>query len=336
MNITNRIQRTIRVFSAAALSLVAITALTSSAQAEGRGQRPKPLHIHGYQAYTNLAFVEPANPTILQVRTSGEGGVSHLGKMRSWSTDQTGDLVTGEMKANYTFEDESGDQLQLSTLGSSAFQPDGRVTFEGEFTVVSGTGKFKHAHGSLRFEGWARVTDFATGAGIGFGTIDGTIQGTRIDEDAPFVTASRGNATFNGADFLFTGTGVATRTGRYDSTAYNTPGPFNGAFVGIVDGQFTLAWSTAEEWTSRNGDKIQWSGVEFVYLELLTLPDGSPAPDFSKPSTAEIFQVVEGGSGRFAEVQGVMLNQANFQPVSPTSIAAQLKGAGFLSRCDGW
>lgn len=326
----------IKVLTTAALSLVAATALTSSAQAEGRGPRPKPLHIHGYQAYTNIAFVEPASPTILQVRTGGEGGVSHMGKMRSWSNDQTGNLVTGELKATYTFEDECGDQLRLSALGSSASQPDGRVTFEGEYTVTGGTGKFQHAHGKLRFKGWARATDMTTGVGIGFITIEGTIHGTKIDEDAPFVTTSRGSATFNGADFLFTGTGVATRTGRYDSTAYNTPGPFNGAFVGIVDGKFTLAWSTAEEWTSRNGDKIHWSGVEFVYLELLTLPDGSPAPDFSKPSTGEIYQVVEGGSGRFAEVQGVMLNQANFQPVSPTSIAAQLKGAGFLSRCDGW
>ena len=336
MNITSRIQRTIKVFTTAALSLVAVTVLTSSAQAEGRGHRPKPLHIHGYQAYTNLAFVEPANPTVLQVRTGGEGGISHLGKMRSWSTDQRGNLMTGEIKATYTFEDEGGDQLRLSALGSSAFQPDGQVTFAGEFTVIGGTGKFRRAQGKLRFEGWSRVTDPATGVGIGFGTIDGTIEGTKIDEDTPFVTTSRGNATFNGADFLFTGTGVATRTGRYDSTAYNTPGPFNGAFVGIVDGKFTLAWSTAEEWTSRNGDKIQWSGVEFVYLELLTLPDGSPAPDFSKPSTGEIYQVVEGGSGRFAKVQGVMLNGANFQAVSPTSIAAQIKGAGFLSRCDGW
>lgn len=314
------------------LGLCTAASLAPSARADAPGHRSNPIHVQGYQAYTNLVFLNPTNPVILEVRTGGEGGLSHLGKLRSWSTDQTGNLGTGELKATYTFEDEQGDQLRMSAIGSGAFQPDGRVTFAGEFTVVGGTGKFRHAQGTLRFEGWSRTTDYLTGAGIGFGTIDGIIRGTQVDEDKPFVTSNRGSATFNGADFLFTGTGVASRVGRFDNTAHNTPGPFNGAFVGIVDGKFTLAWSVEEQWTTRNGDQVRWSGVEFVHFELLVLPEGSLAPDFTKPSQGDIYLVAEGGSGRFAQAQGVMLNRADFVPVSPTSIAAQLEGAGFLSR----
>jgi hypothetical protein len=314
------------------MSLLLAALLPGAVQAGNPRHGATPLFIKGYQTYTNLAFVNPDNPTVLEVRTGGEGGVSHLGKMRSWSADQQGNLVTGELTGSYIFQDQNGDQLLLSAAGTNAMQPDGRVTFEGDYTVTGGTGRFKHATGKLHFEGWARTTDFTTGTGIGFGTIEGFIRGTRIDADPSFVAVDRGNATFDGADFEYLGTGVATRIGRFDSSVRNVPGPFNGAFVGIVDGQFTLAWAFETVWTRRNGEKIRWSGVQFVYFELLTLPDGSLAPDFTKPSTSDLYHTLEGGTGRYAHAQGVTFDRGTFIPTGPTSIAAQINSKGFISQ----
>ena len=140
---------------------------------QGGAQWANPLYVRGYQTYTNVAYVDPANSAILQVRTGGEGGMAHLGKMRSWSADQQNDLVNGTVTATYTFEDPNGDQLVLSAIGPSAFQPDGRITFNGVYTVIGGTGRYAEASGTLCYDGWARATDFATGQGIGFLNIEG-------------------------------------------------------------------------------------------------------------------------------------------------------------------
>ena len=337
MNLNCSITSKLKTMAVLALSLVAATVTTTSMQAESFGRFSNPLLIKGYNTYTNVGFVDPANPTILQVRTGGEGGVSHLGKMRSWSTDQQGDLVTGLITAHYTFEDETGDRLVLHATGPSAFQPDGRITFNGTFTVVSGTGKFKRANGTLRYDGWARTTDFATGVGIGFLTIEGILYGTKIDRDLPFAIVDQGTGTiFNGGqDFLYEGAGFATGVGVFDSDAQSTPGPFRAAFVGFVDGRMVLSSSYAASWTTRNGDKLRFSAVEFISFAVLTLPDGSQVPDFSQPSFPDLYYTVEGGTGRFRNAKGVYFARGTFTPASPDTVAAKWKGLGFLSRCGG-
>ena len=86
-------------------------------------------------------------------------------------------------------------------------------------------------------------------------------------------------------------------------------------------------------WTTRGGDQLVFSSLEFISFVLVILPDGSPAPDFSQPSTPQIFQTLKGGNGRFANAQGVTFAEGTFDPTSPNTVAAAWKGIGSLSRC---
>lgn len=296
------------------------------------GSKSEPLLIKGYQTYTNVGFINPANPAILEVRTGGEGGLAHLGKIRSWSDDQEGNLVTGELTATYTFEDIRGNRLFMSALGTSAFQPDGRITFSGTLTITGGTCRFRNAHGILRFDGWARTTDPATGIGIGFTTLEGTIHGTHIERAKPISIAEEGSAIFTPPDFIYNGSGVISRFGRFDSIVENTPGPFNGVFVGIINGQFTLASSFEAVATLRDGSQMLWSGIEFVYFNMIVLPDGSPAPDLSTPRTGQVYQTLEGGTGRVKGAEGVLFEEIAFAPIAPLHVQAEVEGTGYISR----
>jgi hypothetical protein len=307
-------------------------ATMATVHAERFRPRENPIVIKGYQTYTNLGFINPSNPTILEIRAGGDGGLSSLGKLKSWSDDQTGDLVSGALTATYTFEDESGDRFKMIALGLNQFEPDGRITFSGEAEVTDGTGKFRNAHGTLQFEGWARTTDPAAGTGISFVSFDGTIRGTRIEGAKLAHIRETGAATFTPPDIDYAGEGVLTRMGRFNSSVHNTAGPFNGAFVGIVDGKFTLCWSYETTTTFRDGSVLKWSGIEFVYFEVVTLADGTPAPDFTKPSVGELFQTIESGSRRCRNMEGVSFEEAEFTPVGPNQIEAEITGRGYFSR----
>src|SRR5215204_3594488 len=100
-----------------------------------------PLLFKGYQAVTNVLFLAPASPGFAQVRFAGEGGFAHLGRMKSSSVDQSVNLATGEQTGHTTYEDLNGDQLVMSFVSPTTIRPDGLITFAGEMTVVSGTGR---------------------------------------------------------------------------------------------------------------------------------------------------------------------------------------------------
>jgi hypothetical protein len=316
-----------------ALSLGVAACLSSTALAhdEDHVRQFNPLYIKGYQVYTNVAFMDPSHPIILQVRTGGEGGLSHLGKMRSWSTDQEGNLVTGELTAHYTFQDKDGHNLLLLADGFSTFQSDGRIIFAGSFTVLGGTGRFKRATGILHFEGWARATDPATGQGIGFVTVEGVLENTRIDAAPPLVSLESGIGTIsNNEDFIYEGNGIANGLGQFKDHSQSRPGPFHSAFVGIIDGRFVFSSVYDAVWTDRHGDKLKFSAVEFLSYGLVMV-NGEPAPDFSKPSTLEAYYTVESGAGAFKHAQGVLFGKGSLTPTSLTTVAAEIRGVGFLS-----
>jgi len=289
------------------------------------------LAIHGYQAVTNVVFVDPSNPAFLQVRFGGEGGVSHIGKMRSSSIDQQVNFATSEQSGHLTLVDPRGDNLVLEFSSPSAIQPDGRITFAGDMTVVSGTGRFQNARGRLHFDGWARTTNPNTGEGIGFFTLNGILRGTSIRPDCLTLAIDRGVGTIiDGQDFVYVGDGIAGMAGRFHDVAQSTAGPFHSAFVGIVEGRFVLSSAYNSVWTTPNGDTLKFSGVEFISFGLLTLPDGSVGPDLTKPSTADTYLYVASGTGRFEDAEGVMFGKAAFNPTSPNTVAATLRSAGFL------
>jgi hypothetical protein len=315
------------------LTVAATAALAIPTEAQAAPHGSKPLTVTGYQYYENQSFPNPGDPSILEVRTQGQGGLSHLGAMRSWSDDQQGNLVTGALTATYTFEDTAGDQLRLSAIGSSQLTPDFRITFSGTLTVEGGTGKFAQAAGSLAFDGWARTTDFSTGVGIGFLTFDGVITGTDIQPQKPFTYLDVGTGTIiNNTDFVYEGGGVSTRIGRFQNHSASYPGPLNSAFVGIIDGRFVLTSIYDTTWTTPNGDTLLMKGFQMIHFELLTFPGGGIAPDFSKPSTTYPYYTIVGGTGRFANAQGVIIGRGGFTPTSPTTVHSEIRGAGWLSR----
>lgn len=333
MKIGHNLLKRVKALTLLAVTTTVLTSIGLPALADEHGGRGNRLYVKGYQTYTNVGFIDPANPTLLQVRTGGEGGVAHLGRMRSESSDQTGNLVTGEMLANYMFEDEGGHQLLLHAVGTSAIQPDGRITFAGDLTVTGGTGRFVAASGKLHFDGWARTTDFTTGVGIGFTTIEGVLQGVNVCRDSRFASFDQGVGTISsdGQDFVFEGAGRATTVGKFDNLAQSIPGPFRSAFVGIIDGRFVLSSAYDSVWTTKKGDQIKWSSIEFISFATLTLPDGTPVPDLSKPSTTQIYQTVVDGTGRYTSARGVAFGQGTFEPTGPNTVAARLASTGFFS-----
>lgn len=289
--------------------------------------KEKPLHIKGYQAALNQLDVSAA--PVLNIQFQAAGGVAHLGKMTSLSTDQqvVGDILT----ATITFNDGS-DDLVFSAQGLSQQEPDGRAVFQGAFTVLNGTGKFAHASGTLSFAGWARSTEFVPPVldGIGFFTFEGDLYGVNVKPDAQVKASEAGTAVFDGVDFVYQGSGKSSHFGKFDSIVQTALQPFDGAFnnqfVGIVDGRFSLVSSFDGVHTHPNGDKIFISGIEFVSWEIV---DGGP--DFSKPSIAEVYETIDSGTGRFAGAQGVLFGLGQFTPTGPVDISAGLAYEGFMS-----
>lgn len=306
----------------------ALTLLIPSARAGKNATGP--LDMAGYEAVSNRVFFDPGQPGYIQVRFEGEGGFAHLGKLRASSTDQRVNLATGVQDGHVTFEDQGGDTLVASFNSPTVQQPDGRISFEGPLNIVGGTGRFAKASGILSYTGWARTTDFSTGEGIGFFTVDGVIEGTDIRAHKPFTSVDKGHGTIiNGTDFIYDGGGMASRIGRFTDHAESIPdGPFHSAFVGIIDGRFVIASAFKATWTASNGDTLEFDALEFIHFAIGA--DGGP--DFSQPSTPYPFYTVTGGTGRFANTEGVIFAQGKFKPTSATTVKAEIYGSGYLSK----
>jgi hypothetical protein len=309
------------------LSVLAGVALSLASWA---GQK-NPLHVKGYQAAVNVNDFASEPGVAIHVQFDGEGGVAHLGKMTSHSEDQRGDLATGVLTATVTFTDSNGDDLVVSSLGFSEFQPDFRITFSGQLTVIGGTGRFSNASGQMSYEGWARITDMVASTGIGFFTFEGDLNGISVMPEAAFTTQETGSAVFDGVNFVYKGSGNSSHFGKFTDVVQTEPQPFegqfNGAFMGIVDGRIVLISSFVNEWTHPNGTKLLSSGIEFVSFALT--PGGDP--DFTQPSIADVYQTIDGGTGRFAEAEGVLFETGYFVPTAPQQVSAQVTGHGFVS-----
>jgi hypothetical protein len=166
--------------------------------------------------------------------------------------------------------------------------------------------------------------------GIGFLTFDGVLYGTKIDRDTPFSVVDQGIGTIfnNGQDFTCAGAGFATGVGRFDSAASSIPGPFHAAFVGFVDGRMVLSSSFETVWPLRGGDQIRLSGVEFISLAVVTLPDGTQVPDSSQTRIPELYCTVEGGTGRFRNAQSLYFAKPKKENGGPANHANHAKPKG--------
>jgi hypothetical protein len=113
-------------------------------------------------------------PSFLYISVTGQGNASHLGATSAVTDNQIVNVETGSATATYTLTGANGDTVVLEMVFQTTFLPNNAVTFEGDYTVTGGTGRFYGATGSGNLAGSAIVTGPNTG--VGSFSVAGTIS----------------------------------------------------------------------------------------------------------------------------------------------------------------
>jgi hypothetical protein len=104
---------------------------------------------------TQPQVLGPCGPGCLALEIPGSGTATLLGKVTIAGPSRV-NLINGTQTATSTLTAANGDQLVLDIAGTAQFtgpNPDDPVTFTGEWTVQSGTGRFQAASGSGTYSG---------------------------------------------------------------------------------------------------------------------------------------------------------------------------------------
>jgi hypothetical protein len=117
-----------------------------------------------------IEFVYP----FFYISVTGQGNASHLGATSAVTDNQIVNVETGSATATYTLTGANGDTVILEMVFQTTFLPNNAVTFEGDYTVTGGTGRFYGATGSGNLAGSAIVTGPNTG--VGSFSVAGTIS----------------------------------------------------------------------------------------------------------------------------------------------------------------
>jgi hypothetical protein len=137
------------------LPFVAVLLLLQPLGAIADGQVP----FRGFwnTRHTDTIDFDPSVGPVIRVEVTGTGKCSHLGAAECQSTDQVAVLATGGITATYTYTAANGDTLLLTAESQTvALDPIvGRISFEGTFEVLGGTGRFAGASGRGTLIGWA-------------------------------------------------------------------------------------------------------------------------------------------------------------------------------------
>jgi len=176
----SRMSRTRKLLSrTVGLSILLATVLALPFATIAKGEVP-------FKGYWNTWHVDepgfdPLLGPIIQVQVSGTGIVSHLGLASCESTDQVAILATGGITATYTYTAANGDSLMLKTAANTVdFDPIlQKLSFEGTFEIVGGTGRFVGASGRGTLVGWATFNEPFGGAeneGPGFFSLEGSLS----------------------------------------------------------------------------------------------------------------------------------------------------------------
>lgn len=115
-------------------------------------------------------------PFFLNSTVTGGGQAQHMGKSSLLGIDIEINLVTQEVKGFYAMTAANGDQPVVYTEQSGTYLDEFTVLFEGNWTVVSGTGRFAGATGGGGMSGWLVFTNHEDDPGIGENEFKGTIS----------------------------------------------------------------------------------------------------------------------------------------------------------------
>jgi hypothetical protein len=137
---------------------IASSARTATlARAGGQASAPKP-----FAGRCDLTVAPlPSAPPLIRQTDTGTCQLSHLGRTKYEGVLEL-DLVARTQRGERTLTAANGDELHLTTVGTSAPAGPGLVSFTATFTIVGGTGRFAKATGQGRAEGTANLTTSKT------------------------------------------------------------------------------------------------------------------------------------------------------------------------------
>ena len=150
------------------LLLVTVTLLAFVPQSTRAGDQVPFRAAFGTEV--EIEFVYP----FFYISVTGQGNASHLGATSAVTDNQVVNVETGSATATYTLTGANGDTVVLEMVFQTTFLPNNAVTFEGDYTVTGGTGRFYGATGSGDLVGSAVVTGPNTG--VGSFSVAGTIS----------------------------------------------------------------------------------------------------------------------------------------------------------------
>ena len=122
--------------------------------ASARGHSPAPRPIAGRCELTVAPL--PSTPPLIRQTDTGTCQLSHLG-MTKYEGVLELDLVARTQHGERTLTAANGDEVHLTTVGTSAPSGPGLVSFTATFTIVGGTGRFANATGQGVAEGTANL-----------------------------------------------------------------------------------------------------------------------------------------------------------------------------------
>jgi predicted ATP-dependent serine protease len=123
-----------------------------------------------FSTEVEIEFVYP----FFYISVTGQGNASHMGATTAVTDNQVVNVIDGTATATYTLTGANGDTVVLDMIFQTTFLPDNAVSFEGSYTVTTGTGRFDGATGNGVLAGSAIVTGPNTG--VGAFSVAGTIS----------------------------------------------------------------------------------------------------------------------------------------------------------------
>src|SRR5436190_1301734 len=141
----------------ALLLMVSVLAAAAPQPSRAKGEVP-------FRASFDTEFQVTSGPPILNITVQGDGNGLHIGKSKTFTTNQVVNLVTGTATATYTVIAANGDTVVFQDEFNVVPTSNG-VTFEGTYEIIGGTGRFSGATGHGVLTGSAVFTGPNTGVG---------------------------------------------------------------------------------------------------------------------------------------------------------------------------